>query len=88
MMHDRPEETANAERKEKEEPEEPGIAELHRRAIRPNEAENETDQTNQAAKNRQPGKAGVFKILAFRRGQNVGSIAHFFSGSTFFSSCA
>ena len=88
MMHDRPEETADAKSEEEDETKEPGKAELDRRTIGTDEAKNETDDANHAAEKRQPGEAALFKIFAFRRGQDVGSIAHFFSGSAFFSRSA
>jgi hypothetical protein len=93
-MNNRPEKTTNAEGEEKDEGKEPGKAELHRPKEAADKAKNETDNPNYSTKQGQTGKAAIFKKLAFRRGHDVGWIAHFFgtsaglAGSAFFSKSA
>ena len=80
-MNDRPEEAADAEGEKEDEGKEPGITELHRRDETADEAEDEADQADDPTEERESGEAAGFEKFAFRRRQDVGSIAHFFAGS-------
>ncbi len=80
-MHDRPEKAPDAEGEEKEESEEPGKAELDRRNEGADKAQDEPENSEQPADEREAVEAAALKKFAFRRGHDVRSIAHFFSGS-------
>src|SRR3954462_10324948 len=80
-MDDDPEVTARPDGEEKRPAEQPGISELLRPHDRADHADYEADHRNYRADERQPGEPAALEIFAFRRGQDVASLAHCFSSS-------
>src|SRR3954452_21085951 len=81
MMDNDPEVTARADGEEKGPAEQPRISELLRPHDRADYADDEADHRNHRADERQPGKPAALEVFAFRRGQDVASLAHCFSSS-------